>query len=35
VPLNFLSGGNFANGSTWSDQDVSNKVFVVGVQAAF
>lgn len=35
VPLNFLSGGNFANGSTWSDQGVDNELIVVGVQAAF
>lgn len=35
VPLNFLSGGNFADGSSWSDQGVDNELIVVGVQAAF
>ena len=35
VPLNFLSGGNFANGSTWSDQNVDNELLVVGAQVAF
>ena len=35
VPLNFLSGGNFADGSTWSDQGVDNELLVLGVQAAF
>ena len=35
VPLNFLSGGNFANGSSWSDQGVDNELAVIGIQAAF
>ncbi|MCB2073230.1 MAG: hypothetical protein KDE49_05925 [Novosphingobium sp.] len=35
VPLNFLSGGNFADGSTWSDQSVDTGVILIGAQAAF
>lgn len=35
VPLNFLSGGNFPDGSTWSDPDVDTNVVVVGAQVAF
>lgn len=35
VPLNFLSGGNFADGSSWSDQGVDNELAVIGIQAAF
>ena len=35
VPLNFLSGGNFPDGSTWSDQDAKSRVVVVGVKAGF
>lgn len=35
VPLNFLSGGNFPDGSTWSEQDANSRVVVVGVKAGF
>lgn len=35
VPLNFLSGGNFPDGSTWSDPDVNTDVVVAGAQVAF
>jgi hypothetical protein len=35
VPLNFVSGGNFADGSTWSTQDANTDVILVGAQAAF
>ena len=41
VPLNFLSGGNpdsdgFAqNNQSWSDQDSTTDVIVLGVTAAF
>lgn len=35
VPLNFLSGGNFADGSTWSDQSVNTGVALIGAQVAF
>lgn len=35
VPLNFLSGGNFPDGSTWSDPDVDTNVIVAGAQVAF
>ncbi|OAO02899.1 LbtU family siderophore porin [Parasphingorhabdus sp.] len=35
VPLNFLSGGNFPDGSTWSDRDARSSIFNVGIQAAF
>ncbi|MBH5321445.1 hypothetical protein I5L03_02450 [Erythrobacter sp. JGD-13] len=35
VPLNFLSGGNFPDGSTWSDPDVDTDVVLVGAQVAF
>ncbi|WP_291844906.1 porin [Maricaulis sp.] len=35
VPLNFLSGGNFPDGSTWSENDASTDVLAFGVQAAF
>lgn len=35
VPLNFLSGGNFANGSSWSDQSVDTGVALIGARAAF
>jgi len=35
VPLNFLSGGNFPDGSTWSEQGVNTKVVLVGAQVAF
>ncbi len=35
VPLNFLSGGNFPDGSTWSVNDASTNVFAVGIQAGF
>ena len=35
APLNFLSGGNFPDGSTWSDADAKTDVFLLGVQAAF
>lgn len=35
APLNFLSGGNFPDGSTWSDRDARTDVLLVGMQAAF
>lgn len=35
VPLNFLSGGNFPDGSTWSEADARSRVVVVGVKAGF
>lgn len=35
VPLNFLSGGNFADGTSWSESDAETNVIAVGVQAAF
>ncbi|WP_328598372.1 hypothetical protein [Pontixanthobacter gangjinensis] len=35
VPLNFLSGGNFPDGSTWSDRDANTNVALVGAQVAF
>lgn len=35
VPLNFLSGGNFPDGSSWSDRDARSNIFTVGIQAAF
>ncbi len=35
VPLNFLSGGNFPDGSTWSDRDARSNIFNIGVQTAF
>jgi hypothetical protein len=35
VPLNFLSGGNFTDGSTWSERDATTDILAVGIQAAF
>lgn len=35
VPLNFLSGGNFPDGSTWSDADARSQVVMMGVKAGF
>lgn len=35
APLNFVSGGNFPDGSTWSDKDAKTDVLMVGAQAAF
>ena len=35
VPLNFLSGGNFPDGSTWSVFDSSTDVVMAGAQVAF
>lgn len=35
APLNFLSGGNFPDGSTWSDRDAATDVIVLGAQVAF
>lgn len=35
APLNFLSGGNFPDGSTWSDRDAATDVVLVGAQVAF
>ena len=35
APLNFLSGGNFPDGSTWSDNDANTNVLLVGAQVAF
>ena len=35
VPLNFLSGGNFPDGSTWSERDADTDVIMAGAQIAF
>ena len=35
VPLNFLSGGNFPDGSTWSERDDTTDILTFGIQAAF
>ena len=35
VPLNFLSGGNFPDGSTWSRQDADTNVILAGAQVSF
>ncbi|SHN61989.1 hypothetical protein [Erythrobacter sanguineus] len=35
APLNFLSGGNFPDGSTWSDRDATTNVILIGGTAAF
>jgi hypothetical protein len=35
APLNFLTGGNFTDGSTWSDNDARSRVLMVGVKAGF
>ena len=35
VPLNFLSGGNFPDGSTWSEFDADTDVIMAGAQIAF
>lgn len=35
APLNFLSGGNFPDGSTWSDRDAATNVILIGATAAF
>ncbi|MFZ1743864.1 MAG: hypothetical protein WAT93_13485 [Pontixanthobacter sp.] len=35
APLNFVSGGNFPDGSTWSDRDAATNVALVGAQVAF
>ena len=35
APLNFLSGGNFPDGSTWSDRDAATDVVLVGAQLSF
>ena len=35
VPLNFLSGGNFPDGSTWSERDATTDILTFGIQAAF
>lgn len=34
-PLNFVSGGNFADGSTWSDANARSQVLMMGVKAGF
>ncbi len=34
-PLNFVSGGNFPDGSTWSDGDARSQVVMMGVKAGF
>ncbi|MEZ6001373.1 hypothetical protein [Hyphomonas sp.] len=34
-PLNFISGGNFTDGSTWSDRGGRTNVILLGAQAAF
>ena len=35
APLNFVSGGNFADGSTWSDNSAKSGVLLMALQAAF
>ena len=35
APLNFVSGGNFPDGSTWSDNDAKTDVILVGAHTAF
>ena len=35
APLNFVSGGNFPDGSTWSDRDATTNVILIGGTAAF
>ncbi|MEQ8558356.1 MAG: hypothetical protein RIB03_08565 [Henriciella sp.] len=35
APLNFVSGGNFPDGSTWSDKDAKTDVLLVGIHSAF
>jgi len=35
APLNFVSGGNFADGSTWSDRSARSDVLMLALQAAF
>ncbi|WP_300530608.1 hypothetical protein [Maricaulis sp.] len=35
VPLNFLSGGNLPDGSSWSESDAETNVITLGIQAAF
>ncbi|MBI1180780.1 MAG: hypothetical protein GC201_09495 [Alphaproteobacteria bacterium] len=35
APLNFVSGGNFPDGSTWSDNTARSHVVLLGLQAAF
>ena len=35
APLNFLSGGNFPDGSTWADNDAKTDVILVGAHTAF
>lgn len=35
APLNFVSGGNFPDGSTWSDREAATNVILVGATAAF
>ena len=35
APLNFISGGNFPDGSSWSDRDAQTDIVLVGAQAAF
>lgn len=35
APLNFLSGGNFPDGSTWSDREAATDVVLVGASVAF
>ena len=35
APLNFVSGGNFPDGSTWSDNDAKTDVLMFGAQGAF
>lgn len=34
-PLNFISGGNFPDGSTWSDASARSQVIVTGIKAGF
>jgi hypothetical protein len=35
APLNFISGGNFADGSSWSDASARSQVLMTGIRAGF
>jgi len=34
-PLNFISGGNFADGSTWSDNSANSNIVMLGARVSF
>lgn len=34
-PLNFISGGNFADGSTWSDNSANSNIVMLGARVGF